>query len=55
MPEKFCQNYQSNPAQKKKGLSLHLNLMCMEDDCDWNKFFYTSKEVKCDNPGASPF
>ena len=27
----------------------------MEDDCDWNKFFYTSKEVKSDNPGASPF
>ena len=44
----------SNPAQKK-GLSLHLNLMCMEEDCDWNKFFYTSKEVKSDNPGSSPF
>ena len=44
----------SNPAQKK-GLSLHLNLMCMEEDCDWNNFFYTSKEVKSDNPGSSPF
>ena len=40
----------SNPAQKK-GLSL----ICMEEDCDWNKFFYTSKEVKSDNPRASPF
>ena len=29
--------------------------MCIEDDCDWNKFFYTSKEVKSDNPGASSF
>ena len=27
----------------------------MEDDCDRNKFFYTSKKVKPDNPGASPF
>ena len=27
----------------------------MEDDCDWKKTFYTSKEVKSDNPGASPF
>ena len=27
----------------------------MEDGCDWNKVFYTSKEVKSDNPGASPF
>ena len=44
----------SNPAQKK-ALSLHLNLMCMEGDCDWYNFFYTSKEVKSDNPGASPF
>ena len=24
---------------EKKGLSLHLNLMCMEEDCDWNKIF----------------
>ena len=40
---------------KLLGLSLHLNLMWMEDDCDWNKFFYTSKEVKSDNPEASPF
>ena len=31
---------------------LHLNL-CMEDGCNWNKFFYTSKEMKSDNPGAS--
>ena len=44
----------SSPTQKR-GLSLHLNLMCMKDDCDWNKFFYISKEVKSDNPGASPF
>ena len=44
----------SNPAQKK-GLSLHLNLMYMGGDCDWNKFFYSSKELKSDNPGASPF
>ena len=29
--------------------------MCMEDDCDLNKFFYTSKEVKSNNLGASPF
>ena len=27
----------------------------MEDDCDLNKFFYTSKEVKSNNLGASPF
>ena len=27
----------------------------MEDDCDWHRFFYTSKEVKSNNPGASPF
>ena len=27
----------------------------MEDDCDRNIFFYTSKKVKSDNPGASPF
>ena len=44
----------SNPAQKQ-GLSLHLNLMCMENDCDWNKFFYTNKEVKSNNAGASAF
>ena len=44
----------SNPAQKK-GLFLHLNLMCMEGNCDWHRFFYTSKDVKSDNPGASPF
>ena len=44
----------SNPA-RKKGVSLDLNLMCMEDDCDWHRFFYTSKEVKSNNPGASPF
>ena len=44
----------SNPA-RKKGVSLDLNLMCMEDDCNWNRFFYTSKEVKSNNPGASPF
>ena len=43
-----------NPAQKK-GLSLHLNLICMGNDCDWNKFFYTNKEVKSNNAGASPF
>ena len=30
----------------------HLNL-CMEDGCNWNKFFCTSKEMKSDNPGAS--
>ena len=40
----------SNPAQKKG-----LYLICMEEDCDWNKFFYTSKEVKSNNPRASPF
>ena len=27
----------------------------MEDDCHRNEFFYTSKKVKSDNPGASPF
>ena len=25
----------------------------MEDGCNWNKFFCTSKEMKSDNPGAS--
>ena len=45
----------SNPPAQKKGLSLHLNLMCMKDDCDWNTFFYISKEGKSYNPGASPF
>ena len=27
----------------------------MENDCDWNKFFYTNKEVKSNNAGPSPF
>ena len=46
----------SNPAQKK-GLSLHLNLMCHGGGrtIDWNNFFCISKEVKSDNPGGSPF
>ena len=55
-----CPKYQktsveiiSNPAQNK-GLSLHLTLMCIEDDCDWNKFIYISQEAKSDNPGAAP-
>ena len=30
-------------SNQKKGLSLHLNLMCMEDDSDWNKFFIQVK------------
>ena len=38
---------------QKKGLSLCLEFKCIK--CEWRKCFYTSKEVKNDNRGASSY
>ena len=45
----------NSDLSEKKGLSVLLNFICTTPTCLWNRSFHTSKEVKTDGRGKSPF